>query len=69
MENWLGDDAIENVGLILTFIQIAVLIGSIFPTEKALKRTFPSVSLRASGRRYSMYSAFQDSRPVLNIQT
>lgn len=26
------------------------------------------VSLRAYGRRYSMYSAFQDSRPVLNIQ-
>jgi len=26
------------------------------------------VSLRVSGRRYSMYSAFQDSRPVLNIQ-
>ena len=26
------------------------------------------VSLPVSGRRYSMYSAFQDSRPVLNIQ-
>ncbi len=28
----------------------------------------PPVSLRASGRRCPMYSAFQDSRPVLNIQ-
>ena len=41
-----SDDAIGIVGLILTFIQIAVLIGSIFPTEKALKRTFTEEGLR-----------------------
>ena len=41
-----SDDAIGIVGLILTFIQIAVLIGSIFPTEKALKRTFTEEGFR-----------------------
>ena len=40
------DDAVGIVGLILTFIQIAALIGSIFPTEKALKRTFTEEGLR-----------------------
>ena len=41
-----SDDVIGIVGLILTFIQIAVLIGSIFATEKALKITFTEEGLR-----------------------
>ena len=41
-----SDDVIGIVGLILTFIQIAVLIGSIFATEKALKVTFTEEGLR-----------------------
>ena len=40
------DDVIGIVGLILTFMQIAVLTGSIFPTEKALKNTFTEEGLR-----------------------
>ena len=34
------EDTLGNLCLIVTFIQLAVLIGSIFPTERALKRTF-----------------------------
>ena len=35
-----SDDTIGTVGLILCLLQCAVLIGSIFPVERALKRTF-----------------------------
>ena len=41
-----SDDSIGIVGLILTFIQIAILIGSIYLTEKALKRTFTEEGIR-----------------------
>lgn len=41
-----SNDAIGIVSLILAFIQIAVLTGSIFPTEKALKTTFTEEGLR-----------------------
>ena len=33
-------DTIGNLCLIVTYMQLAILIGSIFPTERALKRTF-----------------------------
>lgn len=35
-----NEDTIGNVGLILCYIQISILLLSIFPTEAALKRTF-----------------------------
>ena len=35
-----SDDTIGTVGLILCLLQCAVLIGSILPVERALKRTF-----------------------------
>lgn len=41
-----SDDAISVVGLIVTAIQIIILICSIFPTEKALKKTFTEDGLR-----------------------
>lgn len=41
-----SDDAIGGIGLILTTIQIVFMLGSIFPTEKALKRTFTDEGLR-----------------------
>lgn len=41
-----SDDTIGVIGLILATIQIIVLICSIFPTEKALKRTFTDEGLR-----------------------
>ena len=34
------EDTIGNLCLVVTGVQLAVLIGSIFPTERALKRTF-----------------------------
>ena len=34
------EDTIGNLCLIVTWVQLAVLIGSVFPTERALKRTF-----------------------------
>ena len=38
---WNGtEEIIGMVGLIVMTLQLAVLIGSIFPTEKALKNTF-----------------------------
>ena len=40
------DDSIGIVSLILTFIQIAILIGSIYLTEKALKKTFTEEGIR-----------------------
>lgn len=40
------DNTIGIVGGILVFIQIIILICSIFPTEKALKRTFTDDGLR-----------------------
>ena len=33
-------DAIGNLGAVLCVIQLVFLIGSIFPTERALKKTF-----------------------------
>ena len=33
-------DTIANVGLIICVIQLVPLVGSIFPTEAALKKTF-----------------------------
>ena len=44
-----GDDAIGIVALIVESVQLAVLIGSIVPVEKALKRTFDE----NGARRYS----------------
>ncbi len=41
-----SDNAIGIVGGILVTIQIAVLIASIFPTEKALKKTFTDEGVR-----------------------
>ena len=35
-----GETVIGSVGLILMTVQIIVLIGSAFPTERALKKTF-----------------------------
>ncbi len=38
---WGGsEEAVGTVGLIVMAVQLAVLIASIFPTEKALERTF-----------------------------
>ena len=34
------EDTVGNLCLIVTGVQLAVLIGSVFPTERALKRTF-----------------------------
>ena len=34
------EDTIGNVCMILMYVQMAVLIGSVFPTERALKSTF-----------------------------
>ena len=34
------EDTIGNLCLIVTSVQLMVLIGSIFPTERALKQTF-----------------------------
>lgn len=41
-----SNDSIGIVGLILTFIQFAILIGSIYLTEKALKKTFTEEGIR-----------------------
>lgn len=41
-----SDDMIGIVSLILVTVQIVILIGSIFPTEKALKRTFTDEGVR-----------------------
>lgn len=41
-----SDNIIGIVGLVLTTIQIIVLIGSIIPTEKALKNTFTDEGIR-----------------------
>ncbi|WP_304583524.1 SdpI family protein [Acutalibacter muris] len=35
-----GEDAVGTVGGIVCGVQLIVLIGSIFPTERALKRNF-----------------------------
>ena len=35
-----GEDAVGNVGAIVVTVQLVPLIGSIVPTELALKRTF-----------------------------
>lgn len=35
-----GEDAIGTLGGIIFMVQIVFLIGSIFPTEKALRKTF-----------------------------
>lgn len=40
------DNTIGMVGGILVTVQIIILIGSIFPTEKALKKTFTDDGLR-----------------------
>ena len=34
------EDTLGNLCLIVTGVQLVVLIGSVFPTERALKRTF-----------------------------
>lgn len=39
-------ETVGNVGMIVCYVQLAVLIGSIIPTEIALKKTFDQ-----SGRR------------------
>lgn len=41
-----SDDTIGVIGLFLSAIQIIILISSIFPTERALKRTFTDEGLR-----------------------
>lgn len=41
-----SDDIIGIVGLILATVQIIILICSIFPTERALKRTFTDEGVR-----------------------
>lgn len=35
-----NEDVIGTVGCIITFVQLIPLIGTIFPTERALKRNF-----------------------------
>lgn len=35
-----SEDVIRGLGLVVSMIQLAILIGSIIPTELALKRTF-----------------------------
>lgn len=40
------DEASSVIGLVLMMVNLGVLIGTIFPTEAALKRTFDS-----SGKR------------------
>lgn len=40
------DNIIGIVGGILVTVQVIVLIGSIFPTERALKRTFTDSGIR-----------------------
>ncbi len=39
-------NTIGIVSAVLTTVQVIVLIGSIFPTERALKRTFTDTGLR-----------------------
>ena len=39
-------DTIANVGLIISVIQLVPLVGSIFPTEAALKKTFDKDGFR-----------------------
>lgn len=41
-----GDDAIGIVTLIVEAVQLAILLGSIVPVEKALKRTFDENGVR-----------------------
>ncbi len=41
-----GDDAIGIVTLIVEVVQLAILLGSIVPVEKALKRTFDENGVR-----------------------
>lgn len=40
------DDEISVISLIVVSVQIIVLIGSIYPTERALKNTFTESGLR-----------------------
>lgn len=40
------DDEISAISLIVASVQIIVLIGSIYPTERALKNTFTESGLR-----------------------
>lgn len=40
------DDEISVISLIVASVQIIVLIGSIYPTERALKNTFTESGLR-----------------------
>lgn len=42
----MGDDAIGIVTLIVEAVQLAILLGSIVPVEKALKRTFDENGVR-----------------------
>lgn len=35
-----GTDTVGNVGTIVNIVQLIPLIGTIFPTEAALKKTF-----------------------------
>lgn len=41
-----SEDVIGAVGGILCFLQCAVLVASIFPTERALKKTFTKEGMR-----------------------
>lgn len=41
-----ADDEISVISLIVASVQIIVLIGSIYPTERALKNTFTESGLR-----------------------
>ena len=41
-----NDDAIGIVALIVEVVQLAILIGSIVPVERALKRTFDENGVR-----------------------
>lgn len=41
-----NDDTIGMAGTILMTIQVVLLIASLFPTERALKRTFTNEGLR-----------------------
>ena len=44
-----SEDAVGTVGGILCVIQTILLIGSIFPTERALRRTFDKQGNRKTG--------------------
>ena len=53
-----SENEIGIVALIVEAVQLAILIGSIVPVEKALKRTFDENGVR----RYNGYCDFREEK-------